>query len=592
MNYSVKPEAIRLRIRSVLVSIIVLYFLSLFSGCADFWTGPFQKGVHYYQQGKLNQALLEFKKVATYAPGSPLVHVNIAKIYYHMGALDQAIHESKVAIQLSTANQVDSSFWAYYVLGKCYMVMGRYDEAIQQFKKASALNFPYKRELSLPYWELSQIYEFKGQYEKAIDSLKFYKTLNPEESHYADAYIAHCYAQLGNPRATDLYNNLILKTQTKGHLGIWLRQEDGGIKVVSFRTLSSAKAAGIKEGDFILKWRNKSVDKLEELVKLVVESQIGDTVTVTIKRGSDVLEIPVVVRSEADIYKSELAWFYCRTGELKKAKEICESLIKVYPDSRDINLTLSRIYYEKGLYDKSEKFHGWGFIGVGLFPYEFYTHKEIRISEVCANSPAQQAGLKPGDRVLRIDGRGFSNVDDIIRYISRKPVGAKIAVMVERNEQTLTIPVKVTNRFEWLRKYELGGLRRYMTCVIDFDTTVLPARRTHRLSGLLRDELSKTKCYNVLTEEAIKQIVKHRQIDLTKYVNLRDDRIVSQLGKELNAEKMVRGSIIKSEGFYVITVAVIDVETGQVEITRTKDCVSEASLEETILKLAHELCRR
>ena len=362
--------------------------------------------------------------------------------------------------------------------------------------------------------------------------------------------------------------------------------------MVSFGTLSSAKAAGIKEGDFILKWRNKSVDKLEELVKLVVESQIGDTVTVTIKRGPDVLEIPVVVGSEANIYKSKLAWFYCKMGELKKAKEICESLIKVYPNSREINLTLSRIYYKKGLYDKSEKFHGWGFIGVGLFPYEFYTHKEIRISEVCANSPAQQAGLKPGDRVLRIDGRGFSNVDDIIRYISRKPVGAKIAVMVERNEQTLTIPVKVTNRFEWLRKYELGGLRRYMTCVINFDTTVLPARRTKRLSGLLRDELSKTKCYNVLTEEAIKQIVKHRQIDLTKYVNLRDNRIVSQLGKELNAEKMVRGSIIKSEGFYVITVAVIDVETGQVEITRTKDCVSEASLEETILKLAHELCRR
>ena len=47
-------------------------------------------------------------------------------------------------------------------------------------------------------------------------------------------------------------------------------------------------------------------------------------------------------------------------------------------------------------------------------------------------SPAQEAGLRVGDRIVSVDGKSFKNFDDLAAYIKSKP-GQKLDVFVNRH---------------------------------------------------------------------------------------------------------------------------------------------------------------
>ncbi len=56
------------------------------------------------------------------------------------------------------------------------------------------------------------------------------------------------------------------------------------------------------------------------------------------------------------------------------------------------------------------------------------------------NSPAKQAGLQVGDRIIAVDGEAVHQFYDLIRLISPHP-NAKVTVTVERSGATLSLPV-------------------------------------------------------------------------------------------------------------------------------------------------------
>lgn len=65
---------------------------------------------------------------------------------------------------------------------------------------------------------------------------------------------------------------------------------------------------------------------------------------------------------------------------------------------------------------------------------------KIRWQQVEPGSPAEDAGMLPGDVVARIDGRVFYVPDEMIRYIYDR-AGEPIVITVERGAQTLDVTV-------------------------------------------------------------------------------------------------------------------------------------------------------
>ena len=92
------------------------------------------------------------------------------------------------------------------------------------------------------------------------------------------------------------------------------------------------------------------------------------------------------------------------------------------------------------LIHKGKVVHPW--MGVQLQPIteEIASHLGLKNTEgalvagVVQDSPAQQAGLLPGDIILEIDGQKIKTVDDLIDIVKKAQVGQKLKLLIHREK--------------------------------------------------------------------------------------------------------------------------------------------------------------
>jgi regulator of sigma E protease len=75
------------------------------------------------------------------------------------------------------------------------------------------------------------------------------------------------------------------------------------------------------------------------------------------------------------------------------------------------------------------------------------------IGSLVAASPAERAGLKPGDRIVSVDGRPTATWDEFFMVISGK-ARREVALLVDRHGERLAVPVVPTAE----GKYEIGDI--------------------------------------------------------------------------------------------------------------------------------------
>jgi serine protease Do len=69
--------------------------------------------------------------------------------------------------------------------------------------------------------------------------------------------------------------------------------------------------------------------------------------------------------------------------------------------------------------------------------------EDVRIGEVVRNSPAEKAGIKKGDIVLRLDGREVINADDVRRKLARKLPNAEVKLELDRQGEKVEVTAKM-----------------------------------------------------------------------------------------------------------------------------------------------------
>ncbi|MGI4830093.1 MAG: RIP metalloprotease RseP [Janthinobacterium lividum] len=75
---------------------------------------------------------------------------------------------------------------------------------------------------------------------------------------------------------------------------------------------------------------------------------------------------------------------------------------------------------------------------IGLLPREQST--PITVRQVAGDTPASQAGLQPGDRILRIDALTPHSVPALLAYLKDRG-GAPSILQIERNGQQMPVPI-------------------------------------------------------------------------------------------------------------------------------------------------------
>ena len=79
------------------------------------------------------------------------------------------------------------------------------------------------------------------------------------------------------------------------------------------------------------------------------------------------------------------------------------------------------------------------FIGIGMRKKE--TH--VVVTRVIEGSPAAEAGIKPGDYVVSVDGQAVSSADDVIEHISHMQIGQELRLVIESDGVTKPYTVQL-----------------------------------------------------------------------------------------------------------------------------------------------------
>jgi regulator of sigma E protease len=125
------------------------------------------------------------------------------------------------------------------------------------------------------------------------------------------------------------------------------------------------------------------------------------------------------------------------------------------------------------------------------------------IDEVVDGSAAQQAGLKPGDRVVAVDGQPIERWEELVDAVRKHP-GRSLALKVERSGRTLRISV-TPKRVETAQ----GAVGR-LGAAVKVDPSLIDALRAEQQYGPLRavgEAFAKTWDMSTLTLQMLGEMV-------------------------------------------------------------------------------------
>ena len=178
-----------------------------------------------------------------------------------------------------------------------------------------------------------------------------------------------------------------------------------GALVANVEKDAPAAKAGIKRGDVIVKFNDKTVHEQHELPELVAETPINKTVNVEVIRGTKHLTIPVTI------------------GELK-----------------DTELANARGDEQPG--------SGWGLQVGEITPdiareFNLQSDKGVVVRQVKPDSPGAEAGLQQGDVILEVNHDKVNSLQEFMAKAKDAKNQKKSALLlVQRGNMTLYTVIK------------------------------------------------------------------------------------------------------------------------------------------------------
>lgn len=226
-----------------------------------------------------------------------------------------------------------------------------------------------------------------------------------------------------------------------------------GVAVEKVMENSPAAAAGIKDGDVIVRLNGEDIGSTRKLTRLISEIDVDHQVKVTVLRGGSEQEITATLGKRPGAGFGEGNNFSFSSpaplGKLNLDEFKSLPMLKDFPELKDLpNGEGFRTFSFPGGEGKAFTWSsGSGRqIGVGVtdltkqLAQHFGVEDGLLINEVRENSPAAKAGLKAGDIIVDANGKAVSSQLDLIREVNTKKEG-DVQLTIVRNGKRETISV-------------------------------------------------------------------------------------------------------------------------------------------------------
>lgn len=226
----------------------------------------------------------------------------------------------------------------------------------------------------------------------------------------------------------------------RGWLGVSIvENEEGKVEILNVEKESPAQLAKLKRGDVILEFEGRQLISSQMLVNEIRKRKSGDSASLKIERKGKIKNVKVRlgVYSERDI-KRELELKFPRLFSLPKPPKPPSppepEILKIFPrgwESRNyIGVYLEELNKELSEYFGVKE-------GTGLL-----------VSKVTEESPAEKAGLKVGDVIIKADGEQVEAVKELSELIQNKEKGDKIELEFLRDGKKRTVKIEIEEEEE------------------------------------------------------------------------------------------------------------------------------------------------
>jgi hypothetical protein len=246
--------------------------------------------------------------------------------------------------------------------------------------------------------------------------------LDPDNSSGGSSYLGVEINDISNDRAQELK-----------------LKDDRGVEVTEVDQDAPAGKAGLKEHDVILGFNGTAVQSDEQFKRLMRETPAGRTVTLDISRDGQPLTVKVQL-ADRHKYMPKIA-----TGNFPKVWAFESPDVTVmpampampdFPRMWNENTTITRVYRSiSGVTIESLSPQLGDFFGVK-------NGEGMLVRSVQKGSPADKAGLRAGDVIVRVDDQKIADHSDWTEALRNAKNGkASVVVVRDKHEQTLTLAV-------------------------------------------------------------------------------------------------------------------------------------------------------
>jgi serine protease Do len=223
----------------------------------------------------------------------------------------------------------------------------------------------------------------------------------------------------------------------RGWLGVLTREdEEGHLYVIEVTPDSPAEEAGLEEGDIIIELENMAVSGGEMLLNEVRSHKPGETVTLRIDREGKTQRVKVKLGeyTEQDIWRE----FEVKFPSLFNIPES-----QAFPEQmpRPFRFPFEGRIPKVGVW---RPFESQKFIGVTLDTLDEGLSEFFGLKEgVGKNGPADKAGIKVGDLIVKADGKRVETTDELVKMIHEKEKGETINLEILRDKKKMTVEVEI-----------------------------------------------------------------------------------------------------------------------------------------------------
>ena len=177
------------------------------------------------------------------------------------------------------------------------------------------------------------------------------------------------------------------------------------------------------------------------LLTVIVTALITSMITIIISNNTGNKDLIEKIETKLGIVQANIDADYL--GEIDENK-ILESTVKGYVAGLEDEY--SEYFTKEELEEyKSNNIEG-AYVGIGVYIIQDVENNAIRVIAPISESPAEEAGIRPGDYIVKIDGEEVTGED--IEAASNKmkgEEGSKVKLQILRGEETIDLEVERKN---------------------------------------------------------------------------------------------------------------------------------------------------